>query len=159
MVVGSWWCSTVIWSRAAGCSPRQTALWSMPVMLGGTGKPVMERNVGCEIDQTLQSFRALSSRHLTGMAHDERDLYHIFVVERSLGDKPMVSVEVSVIRGENDDGILGESQRIEFVQDRADVFVHEADHAVVGGDIFCQLLAVVQVRMETVHTKTGLRPG
>lgn len=76
-------------------------------------------------------------------------------MEGALGDEAVLADEVTVIGGKDHQGIGGEPSLIESVKDAPYMVIHEADHAVVAGDIPPEFPFVVQV---TVATVSGVWP-
>ncbi|OPZ85320.1 MAG: hypothetical protein BWY76_01461 [bacterium ADurb.Bin429] len=70
----------------------------------------------------------------------------------------MLAVEMPVVGGEDHQRVLRQPQRLYPVENPADIFVHQADHAIVYGDVLRQRLAVVQMRMETVQAVPRFAP-
>jgi len=69
---------------------------------------------------------------------DHGDADHVFVVERSLRDEPVLAQEMAVVGGEDDQGVFGDAEAIQCIEYPADGVVHETHHAVVGGHVFAQ---------------------
>ena len=83
--------------------------------------------------------------NVTGQARDHRHTDAIIVVECAFGDQTVLTEVVPVIAGEDDQGILSETECIEVINDLPDVLVHAADHAVIAGDVLRQFVAIVQM--------------
>ena len=66
-------------------------------------------------------------------------------MEGTLGAQTVLAEEVAMIGGENDQCVIRQSEFVEAVDDTADVFVHQAHHAVVDGHILVHRVAVAQV--------------
>ena len=64
------------------------------------------------------------------IAHKERDAER-FIVERAFVAGVMLAEVVTVVAGIDDDGVFGEAERIERVEQADDVFVHAGDVAEV----------------------------
>ncbi len=80
-------------------------------------------------------------------------------MEGAFGLEAVLAEEVSVVGGEHDEGVVGDAERLELVEDGADVLVHAADHAVVDGDVLGHLLFGVEVGRAAVHAASaGLLP-
>ena len=102
----------------------------------------------------------LPGRDLPGQASDHRNADAVVIMEGAFGGQTVLAKVMSVVASEDDQRIFRQAAFIEMVDDLADVFVHAADHAVIAGDVFGQLIMVVQVRMKAVAAAAvWLLPG
>ena len=83
--------------------------------------------------------------NMTGQARDHGHADTIIVVECAFGDQTVLAEIVAVIAGEDDQGVLSETEFIEVIYDLPDGFVHAADHPVVTSDVLRQFVAIMQM--------------
>lgn len=75
---------------------------------------------------TGQRCNLLSARNIG--VHDVQGQVDGFLVGKgAFAAEPMRAAHFPVITGENDDGVVGQAQRVEFVEQKSNLLVHTAD--------------------------------
>ena len=128
------------------------AVSSTPVMVRGHGQPGHAEEGLRQVDEwTAATSETTPGRDGAGHADDQRDPQQVLVVMNRFGGQAVLSPEVAVVGGEADQGVLGEAQLVQLVQDHADVLVQHGHHAVHGRDVLGLLFAGAQVGAGAVN--------
>ena len=104
-----------------------------------------------DIDERLQGVRRCAGRDHAGAACDQRDAQQVFIEERSFCIKTVLTEQITVVGCKDNERILCESERVEVVEDFADIFVHQGNHTVVNFHIAAGIAVGADMAVHAVH--------
>ena len=121
----------------------------------GDVEPRRPKERGRQVHQILDRVAHLARRRPARPAHEEGDAEQVFIVVDRLQRQPVLPQEVAMVRAEDYQRVVGQVQRIQFLQNAPDLLVHEAHHAVVARHVLPQFFHIAVVWMSPVN---GLSP-
>ena len=104
-----------------------------------------------DIDERLQGVRRCAGRDHAGAACDQRDAQQVFIEERSFCIKTVLTEQITVVGRKDNERILCESERVEVVEDFADIFVHQGNHTVVNFHVAAGIAVGADMAVHAVH--------